>query len=559
MNAAEELEKQKKNVPVPSDPNGGEYGGFAGGKPPTEEEVKRATAPTPPPANKPALTPEEERAVIAKHLAEQGQVADGEGVVHLDNGKLAGQRPTPNAGAGIPEGGFAAQKQAEMDAATEAFLNKAIPGRKSQKDAQGNYILSSQDMLTLTKFAQKQNAAYEARTNQPAPKRGDGTPSAKTGGSFTVVGGGKAARDARRKAFIEKNPNAVSPAERARVLGTGRPAAAAQPPESFDQALKQQQSDAVQQRVTAMQQQADAEKAEVSRSEVMKAQRRAAMGEAFKIALDGLGGPIEEGDSRIRSRNGKHYLMYSVSPGGLKAFNDRMRQNGGKSDYANVMAYVEVMPNGKTWKAVGQPMLAYRSWKDGQKEQTFRKMSVSHYEPMLFKAYRTLGYDDDGARTMTGIATSGYGGITKSTTGKGAGSGLEIAKLNAEQKEKDRAERVNNRKEQMAFKEKSLKLMAAKGLYKEAKDLFSNMSDEDKEYFTNAYPDIAKQIIGDAEAPAPAATPAPAAQTKDGAAYSPEQMDAFGKLGYTPEQIAEITKRGGVWNAEKKGFEIPKK
>lgn len=78
----------------------------------------------------------------------------------------------------------------------------------------------------------------------------------------------------------------------------------------------------------------------------------------------------------------------------------------------------------------------------------------------------------------------------------GGGSGLEIAKINAEQKEKDRAAKIANSDREMAFKEKKLKYDVSKDMAKEAKDFFSSMSDEDKEIFDNKYPELAKSILG---------------------------------------------------------------
>lgn len=76
------------------------------------------------------------------------------------------------------------------------------------------------------------------------------------------------------------------------------------------------------------------------------------------------------------------------------------------------------------------------------------------------------------------------------------GSGLEIAKINAEQKEKDRAAKTAKSDREMAFKEKKFEYGVSKDMAKEAKDFFSSLSDEDKEIFAKKYPQMAKSILG---------------------------------------------------------------
>lgn len=79
---------------------------------------------------------------------------------------------------------------------------------------------------------------------------------------------------------------------------------------------------------------------------------------------------------------------------------------------------------------------------------------------------------------------------------KSGGSGLEIAKINAEQKEKDRAAKTAKSDREMAFKEKKFEYGVSKDMAKEAKDFFSSLSDEDKEIFAKKYPQMAKSILG---------------------------------------------------------------
>ena len=76
------------------------------------------------------------------------------------------------------------------------------------------------------------------------------------------------------------------------------------------------------------------------------------------------------------------------------------------------------------------------------------------------------------------------------------GDGLEIAKINAEQKEKDRAAKTAKSDREMAFKEKKFEYGVSKDMAKEAKDFFSSLNDKDKEMFAKKYPQMAKSILG---------------------------------------------------------------
>lgn len=115
------------------------------------------------------------------------------------------------------------------------------------------------------------------------------------------------------------------------------------------------------------------------------------------------------------------------------------------------------------------------------------------------------------------------------------GDGLEIAKINAEQKEKDRLLREKIANERAAFNREKMEFYVANNLNKEAKELFSGMSDEDKEYVKAKYKEKAMAWLGEEKKPQPT-------QTQDDEAIP----------GYAKEQIAELKKRGYRWDGEKK-------
>lgn len=98
-------------------------------------------------------------------------------------------------------------------------------------------------------------------------------------------------------------------------------------------------------------------------------------------------------------------------------------------------------------------------------------------------------------------------------SGKGGGSGgsgLETARIYADQRAKelefkqqkqaeDAAFRQQKQEANNAFREKKLQFDVSKAMAKEAKEFFSSMSDEDKQAFSSKYPEIAKSILGMSE------------------------------------------------------------
>lgn len=106
---------------------------------------------------------------------------------------------------------------------------------------------------------------------------------------------------------------------------------------------------------------------------------------------------------------------------------------------------------------------------------------------------------------------------------KGGGSGLEIAKINAEQKEKDRAAKTAKSDREMDFKERKFEYGVSKDMAKEAKDFFSAIgSDADKEAFKKKYPELAKSILGIAQSGDGETQPA---QTQEQPKYGTAQKD----------------------------------
>lgn len=309
-----------------------------------------------------------------KALNASGMVEGLDGVLRYDNGKPVGGSHTPN-------GNEAATKQAAMDKNTTALLEKL------RQNNPNNYS----DETLLTNYAMRHNAPIErarAKANPPKPRNGG-----------IVIGGGHQAFLDRRRAFIENNPNAVSPSERARVLGSGTT--------SFSDAMQQQQNNLMNSRLANVNQQVAAVRGDALKRKTMQAERRAAMGEAFYSVLDGLktNGRIETG------ANGRRFMVSEMPEEMIGVLNRNMRSNGGKSDYKNVMAYVEIGANGDQ---IGVPKIAYRSSADGQRGEgifNMRTMSVSHYEPLLRDAYKTLGMSEEQANDMTGRMTAGYGSI----------------------------------------------------------------------------------------------------------------------------------------------------
>lgn len=92
-----------------------------------------------------------------------------------------------------------------------------------------------------------------------------------------------------------------------------------------------------------------------------------------------------------------------------------------------------------------------------------------------------------------------YGG----RAAKGGGSGLEIAKINADQKEKDRILREKIANDRAAFNREKMEFYIANNLNKEAKELLSGMSDEEKEYVKAKYKEKVMSWLGEEKKPQP--------------------------------------------------------
>ena len=76
------------------------------------------------------------------------------------------------------------------------------------------------------------------------------------------------------------------------------------------------------------------------------------------------------------------------------------------------------------------------------------------------------------------------------------GVGLEIAHINADQKEKEREARSARSERDSEFREKKFQYGVGKDMAKEANEFLSSLSDVDKEAFKKKYPEMAKSILG---------------------------------------------------------------
>ena len=134
------------------------------------------------------------------------------------------------------------------------------------------------------------------------------------------------------------------------------------------------------------------------------------------------------------------------------------------------------------------------------------------------------------------LLSSAYGKAYVNGGGMSAsGQGVEIARINADQREKDRLLREKIANERLAFNREKMKFYVANAMNKEAAELFSRMPDEEKEYFKAKYKEEAKAWLGEEKKPKPT-------QTQDDEAIT----------GYAKEQIAELKKRGYRWDGENK-------
>lgn len=109
------------------------------------------------------------------------------------------------------------------------------------------------------------------------------------------------------------------------------------------------------------------------------------------------------------------------------------------------------------------------------------------------------------------LLSSAYGKAYVNGGGMSAsGQGVEIARINADQREKDRLLREKIANERLAFNREKMKFYVANAMNKEAAELFSRMPDEEKEYFKAKYKEEAKAWLGEEKKPQPTQTQEPA-------------------------------------------------
>ena len=126
------------------------------------------------------------------------------------------------------------------------------------------------------------------------------------------------------------------------------------------------------------------------------------------------------------------------------------------------------------------------------------------------------------------LLSSAYGKAYVNGGGMSAsGQGVEIARINADQREKDRLLREKIASERAAFNREKMEFYVANNLNKEAKELLSGMSDEEKEYVKAKYKEKAMAWLGEEKKSKPAGDEFVELSREEFAKLSDEEKKAY--------------------------------